>query len=221
MLENMLNFFRKKIWFNYFIVFTRVLIGFSFIPSGLVKAYGQPFTTLPTTMSIGYFFDAMYKTGVYWNFIGVMQITAGFLLITQRFATLGALLFFAIISNIFCITVGLDFGNTNFITGLLFLAAILLLLWDYQKIKLLFLSLEDIKKQQFTEDLISKTWTYYGIGFFIFALLFCQIPYIIGKHNISAVYYILIPTLINMLIFLIVLRYDFKKYKRSNKKVEL
>lgn len=214
-MEKYINLFRKNIWFNYFIVFTRVLIGFAFIPSGLVKVYGQAFTTLPTTMPIGYFFDAMYRTGIYWNFIGLMQIASAFLLMTQRFATVGTLVFLSIISNIFCITIGLKFGNTNFITGLLFLAAIMLVLWDFQKIKFLFLSIKDLGKQQFTDDLISKTWTYYGTSLFVFSLLTCQIPYIIGKENISAFYYIFIPSLVNIFAFLIVLFYDYKKYKKS------
>ncbi|RYY69540.1 MAG: DoxX family protein [Chitinophagaceae bacterium] len=96
---------------------------------------GERFTQLPVDSPIGFFFEAMYRSGFYWNFLGWAQVLAAFLLMTQRFATLGAIFFFFIISNIWIITISLGFSGTWIITSLMLLAVLLLLVWDYQKLK--------------------------------------------------------------------------------------
>jgi hypothetical protein len=55
-----------------------------------------------------------------------------------RTATLGALVYFPIILNFFIIMVSMHFTGTPFITGLMLLANIYLLCWDYDKLKCLF-----------------------------------------------------------------------------------
>ncbi|MEO0472254.1 MAG: DoxX family protein, partial [Bacteroidota bacterium] len=95
---------RRISWFQYFTLFVRFLIGGGFIFASLVKVKGERFTTLPTSTSVGYFFEAMYQTGFYWKFLGLSQLIAGILLLTQRFATFGAMIFFAVILNIMIIT---------------------------------------------------------------------------------------------------------------------
>lgn len=123
---------------NSLIIGLRFLVGFAFIPSGLVKLMGEKFTTLSPSTPIGYFFDALYHSGIYWNFLGFCQLLIALLFFTQRFATVGALLFFAVISNIFFITIGLSFTNTWIITLLMMFAGIILLIWDWYLIKPLF-----------------------------------------------------------------------------------
>ena len=73
----------------------------------------------------------MYQSGLYWQFIGVGQLLAGLLLMTQRYARLGALLFLPIVANIFVITLSFDFGYTPVITGLMLLANLLLVGWEW------------------------------------------------------------------------------------------
>ena len=118
-----------------FTVCTRILLAIGFAPAALTKIQGQRFTTIPTSDPIGYFFEAMYRTGAYWNFIGWAQLTGALLLLHPRTATLGALLFFPIILNIFVITVALEFTGTWLITGLMLLACTYLLCWDYDRFK--------------------------------------------------------------------------------------
>jgi hypothetical protein len=57
------------------------------------------------------------------------------LLLIPRTATLGALLYFPVILNIFIITVSLRFTGTWAITGLMLLANLFLVCWDYDKWK--------------------------------------------------------------------------------------
>lgn len=123
-------------WLRRFTAFTRGLLAVGFIRPGLVKALGGPFTDMSVETPIGYFFDAMYRTGAYWRFIGVCQVLAALLLLMPRAgATVGALLFLPIILNIFVITVSLSFTGTWFMTGLMLLAVLYLVCWDYPRWK--------------------------------------------------------------------------------------
>lgn len=125
----------KHRWLKVFTVFVRVLIAAGFIPSGITKVLGHRFTLLSPDTPIGYFFEALYRTGFYWRFLGLCQVAAAILLLIPRTATIGALVFFPLILNIFVITVSLGFRGTPIITGLMLLANLYLLCWDYDKLK--------------------------------------------------------------------------------------
>ena len=125
-------------WLRRFTVLTRILLALGFTPSGLTKLLGNRFTLLGPDSPVGYFFDALYKSGFYWNFIGLGQLLAAALLLIPRTATLGALIYFPIILNIFLITVSMHFTGTPFITGLMLLGSLYLLGWDYDKLKYIF-----------------------------------------------------------------------------------
>ena len=114
---------------------TRVLLALAFLPSGLTKALGHRFTTLPVTDPVGYFFDGFFSAAGYYRFVGFAQLTAALLLLLPWTATLGALLYLPIIVNIFVITVSVNFGGTIVVTGMMLLANIYLLCWDYDRLK--------------------------------------------------------------------------------------
>lgn len=114
--------------------------GHGFTPSGLTKILHNRFTVLSTETPVGYFFEALYRSGFYWNFLGLSQFAAAILLVIPRTATLGALIYFPIILNIYVITVSMSFTGTPYITGLMLLANIYLLCWDYDKLKYLIIS---------------------------------------------------------------------------------
>ena len=125
-----------------FTVFTRVVLALGFLPSGLTKVLGNRFTVLGVDNPVGFFFEALYRSGFYWNFLGLCQLAAALFLLVPRTATLGALLYFPIILNIFVLTLSMHFTGTPFITGLMLLANIYLLCWDYDRLKCLFESRE-------------------------------------------------------------------------------
>ena len=129
---------RQSVWLRRFTVLTRVLLALGFLPSGLTKLSGNRFTILGIDNPVGFFFEAFYRSGFYWNFIGASQLAAAALLVVPRTATLGALVYFPIILNIFVITVSIGFQGTPFITGLMLLANLYLLCWDYDRLKCLF-----------------------------------------------------------------------------------
>lgn len=106
----------------------------AFLPTGLVKATGQRFTVLPVDNPVGFFFEAMYQTGPYWYFIGIMQVLSAILIVIPTTATLGALMFLPIILSIVLVTWGIGFGLTAWITTGMLLAVIYLLCWDADRI---------------------------------------------------------------------------------------
>jgi hypothetical protein len=113
----------------------RVLLALAFLPSGLVKILGEPFTTLPMSDPVGFFFAGFFSAHGYYRFVGVLQWAAGALLLVPRTATLGSFLYLPIVVNIFAITVGIGsaFGGTRYITGAMLLGNLYLICWDWDR----------------------------------------------------------------------------------------
>lgn len=126
---------RRNRWLARLAVLTRVLLALGFTPSGWTKLVGNRFTTISPETPIGYFFEALYQTGLYWRFIGAAQLAAAVLLLIPRTATLGVVVYFPLILNIFLITVSLHFRGTPVITGLMLLGSVFLLCWDWDRLK--------------------------------------------------------------------------------------
>ena len=122
---------RGQRWLSRFAWFNRIVLFLAFLPSGWTKLAGHRFTRLDINDPVGFFFEAMYRTGFYWNFLGAAQLAAGLLLLIPRTQALGALLYFAITCNVFLITVSMHFRGTPVITGLMFLASTFLVCWHY------------------------------------------------------------------------------------------
>ena len=120
-----------------FTLITRVLLALAFVPSGLVKIMGEPFTTLPVTDPVGHFFAGFFSAPGYYQFVGVAQWVAGALLLVPRFATIGALIYLPIIVNIFAITlaIGPAFYGTRVVAGAMLIANVYLLCWDWDRWK--------------------------------------------------------------------------------------
>ncbi len=116
-------------------IISRILLALAFVPTGLVKVLGERFTILGMESPVGLFFEAMYRSGAYWNFLGWSQVVAGVLLLIPRTTTLGAVMFFPIVLNIFVITLSIPFKGTWVITSGMLLASVFLLCWDYDRLK--------------------------------------------------------------------------------------
>ncbi len=116
-------------------ILSRILLAVAFIPTGLVKLLGHRFTTIGTDSPVGSFFEAMYQTGCYWNFLGLGQVSAGVLLLLPATCTLGAVMFLPIILNITVVTWSIGFTGTIYVTPLMLLANVFLLCWDYDRLR--------------------------------------------------------------------------------------
>ncbi len=129
----------KKIYgkrvFIAFTWFTRILLAIAFMPSGFTKLIGNRFTSISVENPIGFFFEAMYQTGWYWNFLGATQLLVALLLLIPRTSFFASLLYLPIIINIFLMVTSMHFTGTPIVTGLMLLGNIYLILWDYNKLK--------------------------------------------------------------------------------------
>ncbi len=134
----------RNTFLQLFTAFTRLLLAIGFIPPSIKKICGIPFTILPDSDPVGHYFNALYNTGFYYEFIGWAQLTAAILLLFPRTAHIGALIFLPIILNIAVLTNSVDFAGTWLLTDLMFLAALYLVCWDYDRLKpLLFFNREE------------------------------------------------------------------------------
>jgi hypothetical protein len=137
-----MNRIKEKVLPQIFIIYTRYLIGGAFVFASLIKIKGKRFTSVSGELSpinsAFHFFETMYQSGLYWEFIGIGQLIAGFFLMTQKFSKLGALMNLPIIINIFIITLSFYFAFTPIITGLMLIANLLLIIWEWDEIKILF-----------------------------------------------------------------------------------
>jgi uncharacterized membrane protein YphA (DoxX/SURF4 family) len=207
------NKVRNRKWLNTFVILTRYLIGFAFIPSGLKKIIGARFTQLGTDTPVGFFFEGLYQSGMYWNFIGWAQVVSALLLMTQRFATLGAVFFFFIISNIWVITISLHFSGTWVITSLMLLAVGMLLFWDFHKLKFLFYTDNFSAPSNFPGyPAYNRIWVI--TGFILFVLSVAGIP-MLEKQQPGSVLFSRIWLVSILLTVAIAFYLNTKKYKQA------
>jgi hypothetical protein len=147
-----------------FTVVVRVLLALAFVPSGLVKIVGDPFTALPVADPVGQFFAGFFSAHGYYRFVGVAQWVAGGLLLFPRFATVGALLYLPIIVNIFAITVAIGpaFAGTRVVTGAMLAGNVYLLFWDWDRWNRMFPSAPSARARH--GDLITSLATMLSAG---------------------------------------------------------
>jgi len=127
---------KQNSWFRYFAVFNRVTLAIGFLIAGMVKIMGERFASgLTVNHPMGHYLEVLYHTGYYYPFIGVVQVLAALLLLLPRTATLGALLYFPIITNIWVLSLAVRFEGSLVSSSLMMLANLYLLCWDYDKLK--------------------------------------------------------------------------------------
>ena len=115
-----------------FTLVTRTLLAVGFIAPGLTKALGAAFAPgMDPASPAGAYFEAFHATGVYYAFVGVVQASAGALLLWRPTALLGALLYLPVIANTALLTTAIGFGTgTPVVTALMLLAFLWLVVWD-------------------------------------------------------------------------------------------
>lgn len=191
---------------QWLIIHLRYLLGLAFIPSGLVKLVGDRFTQVSVDDPVGFFFEGLYQSGFYYNFIGFIQVFAGLLLMTQRLASFGAIIYSCLIVNIWLITISLSFKGTWIITSLMLIATTILLIWDSQKFKSIFSYNRATSFKIFPDP--SFFWQILGVVYFVLLL---SIWFTATNPTIAGV--------IAVLIIIILIGsniYAYMKYKKSS-----
>jgi len=153
--------------FQIFTIFVRYLLGMAFVWASILKIRGIRFTpesaeNTPIN-SLPHLLEAMYRSGFYWYFIGWGQLIAGFLLMSQIFSTLGAVVYFPMMLSIFVLTTYFQSPGILTVTSLMLLANIYLLLWDWNRLKFIVLDKPGEYVDQTTPFSKQKIWAYIGI----------------------------------------------------------
>ena len=155
-------------------VFTRLVLAVGFIPPSIPKILHKPFTILPDSNPVGHYFNALYNTGFYYEFIGWAQLTAAFLLLFPRTAHLGALMFLPIIANVAVLTTSVGFKGTWLITILMCLAATWLVAWEYDRLKPILFSKRDERTRSLPVQFISIP-IFFALGGVVMGVLWWMI----------------------------------------------
>lgn len=164
---------RKKLA-TVFIIYTRYVLGGALVFASIVKIKGKRFTTesgenYPID-SAWHMFETFYQSGLFWQFIGWTQLLIGALLMTQKWSRLGSFLCFPLTVNIFVITLSYYFAYTPYITGLMLIANLLLILWEWPTLKVLFNLTPQLKKPTVLEA--HTIWTITGMLLFLFTVIY-------------------------------------------------
>jgi uncharacterized membrane protein YphA (DoxX/SURF4 family) len=111
----------------------RILIGFGFLPAGLKKLLGERFTDAGNVGPFHDFLHALWATGPLYRTVGIVQLTGALLLMSQRFAAVGAALLLPVL-GVIAVFVWSTAGVPTIATATLMLVGVIaLLLWDLHK----------------------------------------------------------------------------------------
>lgn len=173
-MRNLIDSLRKQRWAHLLVANLRILLGFAFLPAGLKKVLYQPFTDPQNTGTFHEFLHAFYATGFFYQFVGGAQLVAATLLMTQTFATLGALVALPVITCIlvFCWSTGVI--PTAIVVTLMFLGTVALVVWDMDRWQPIINPAAASMAPGDTTALIDpKLWRACGTGILLFYGLSC------------------------------------------------
>lgn len=157
-------------------IFTRYLLGTAFVWASILKIKGIRFEPQSgehaPIHSVSHLLESMYQSGFYWYFIGWGQFLAGFLVMSQVFSTLGAVVYFPIILSICILTTAFEAPVFLLMTSSMLLANIYLLFWDWNRLKYIVLNKPGPFVDQATGFSRHKIWTYAGIVLFFIITIY-------------------------------------------------
>jgi uncharacterized membrane protein YphA (DoxX/SURF4 family) len=160
-----------------FVALLRIALGFALLPSGLKKVLGTPFTDPANHGPFHEFLHAFYATGFLYTFVGLSQLVTAFLLMTQRFASLGAVFLMPIITVILVLCWSTGVYPTATVVTAMFLGAVLLVVWDQAKWRGLLTPDPQGDTAPTCRLPASKIGTHHwercGLGVYVFYLLSC------------------------------------------------
>lgn len=202
---------RRNPFANWFVINLRFFIAYGFIPSGIKKIFGTPFANPGQQGAFMEYLDALHATGFYYEMIGWAQVIAAILLITQRFATLGAVIFLPIIFNIMVLTMSTIGSLTPLIACLMFLGIVFLLFWDYYKWINIFSNDNKLMPipQVNNYPKASRFWIVIGVLILVLPVLtislFKLFPEMLEKDNVKGIIIVLSSVLVPIIANLILL----------------
>lgn len=156
----------------------RILIGFAFLPAGLKKTIGEPFTDPQNVGVFHEFLHAFFATGPFYRFVGIVQLVCCVLLMTQRLATVGAAMLFPILAAITVLCWSTAGIPTIVTVTLMLLGTLALLLWDIDKWRAVFASDDDrtdVQVRPIADVIDHKLWRRCGLAILVAYLAACAL----------------------------------------------
>ena len=119
-------------WLLFFRNGSSVFLGLIFFSSGMAKVYAE--NAFPGLIGPVWLEEKLteFDLGMYARFIGYAQVGIGFLLLTLRFSTLGAVMLVPLVANIFMVTVSMNWTGTPYVLGF-FIVVNAFVLWVDRK----------------------------------------------------------------------------------------
>src|SRR5687768_15588035 len=114
------------------VLLVRIFLGVLFLTAGIGKLVpGFPGLMGPPTLE-----EALlkYDLALFARFIAFSQIVIGWMLLTQRFATLGAVMLLPMLLNILMVTISQNWVGTPYVVSVFIMQNIYLLLYDFDKL---------------------------------------------------------------------------------------
>lgn len=156
-------------YFKILIIAIRLALGGLFIYGGLAKFQAKPpepkkqeivqqhdanlapssspAEITPEVSKIRAFIGGLKQAGYFWAFLGICEIICGLLLLSQYFSLLGAVMLIPLTLNIFLFHIFLtpDDVTENLLTGLYLVGNLILIFYDYPRLKTAFFNHSPIK----------------------------------------------------------------------------
>lgn len=156
----------------------RILIGFAFLPAGLKKVLGEPFTDPDKLGVFHQFLHAFHDAGPLYLVVGLVQLLGAFLLLTQRYATAGAVLLLPVLVAINALCWSSSGIPTIVTVSLMLLGVLALLVWDFERWVALFASTRRplcISLQPVSPQIGWHRWERCGLAIFLVYLATCAL----------------------------------------------
>ena len=132
-MKRLIDSLHARRWSHLIVANLRIMLGFAFVPAGLKKVLHQPFTDPQNTGAFHDFLHTFYATGVFYQFVGGIQLLIAALLMTQTFATLGALMALPVTTciTVFCWSTGVI--PTAIVATMMLFGTMALVAWDLDR----------------------------------------------------------------------------------------
>ncbi len=133
LVKKLIDSLRARRWSHLVVANLRIMLGFAFVPAGLKKVLYQPFTDPQNTGAFHDFLHAFYATGLFYQFVGGVQLVIAVLLATQTFSTLGALMALPVMIciTVFCWSTGVI--PTAIVATMMLSGTLALVVWDVDR----------------------------------------------------------------------------------------
>jgi uncharacterized membrane protein YphA (DoxX/SURF4 family) len=165
---------RRGRWAPACVANLRLWIGFAFVPAGLKKVLGQPFTAPELVGPFHEFLHAFHATGFFYRFVGLLQLLAALLLLSQRWAWLGAALALPLLTVIVVFCWSTAVYPTASVVSLILLGVLALLLWDLPRWQRAFLP-EDAAACASRPEYDARPWQTCGAAVLLLYLAACAL----------------------------------------------